>query len=362
MRRFSSASTTSSGFHSASLGDITLTGSGQFNKLEPGVGRLLGVLSLQSLPRRITLDFRDVFSDGFAFDSISGSMKVTSGVLRTDDLSIRGPSAKVFMSGSTDLAAETQDLRVKVQPTLSESVALGAAIAGPVAGVATLLAQKVLKDPIEKLFSYEYGVSGTWKDPQVVKLADLRPQPAPAETTADQIAAQNDLFRRPAQRFRKDGQNQRLPLISGVNLKDSALLKSQRVHRFEREVHHSSRGVRPLDLALADVDAAAAVELLFRSVETTTKTIHSAIACRRCSTSEQCPQRLPCVLIAVSFQRLIQLLRRSRADLALCCNRSRSRSCILGYRRRSPRRKVALCDLGLATSSQIRAPLPQHGT
>lgn len=155
--------------------------SGQFNKLEPGVGRLLGVLSLQSLPRRITLDFRDVFSDGFAFDSISGSMKVTSGVLRTDDLSIRGPSAKVFMSGSTDLAAETQDLRVKVQPTLSESVALGAAIAGPVAGVATLLAQKVLKDPIEKLFSYEYGVSGTWKDPQVVKLADLRQQPAPAE-------------------------------------------------------------------------------------------------------------------------------------------------------------------------------------
>lgn len=155
--------------------------SGQFAQLDPGVGRLLGVLSLQALPRRITLDFRDVFSQGFAFDSISGSMKVTSGVLRTDDLSIRGPSAKVFMSGSTDLAAETQDLRVKVQPTLSESVALGAAIAGPVAGVATLLAQKVLKDPIEKLFSYEYGVSGTWKDPQVVKLADLRPQPAPAE-------------------------------------------------------------------------------------------------------------------------------------------------------------------------------------
>lgn len=163
-------------------GEMTLeASSGQFNKLEPGVGRLLGVLSLQSLPRRITLDFRDVFSDGFAFDSISGSMKVSSGVLRTDNLSIRGPSAKVFMSGSTDLAAETQDLRVRVQPTLSESVALGAAIAGPVAGVATLLAQKVLKDPIEKLFSYEYGVSGTWRDPQVVKIADLRPQPVPAE-------------------------------------------------------------------------------------------------------------------------------------------------------------------------------------
>lgn len=155
--------------------------SGQFNKLEPGVGRLLGVLSLQSLPRRITLDFRDVFSDGFAFDGISGSMKVTHGVIRTEDLSIRGPSARVHMSGSADLAAETQDLRVKVQPTLSESVALGAAIANPVAGVATLLAQKVLKDPIERLFSYEYGITGTWQDPQVVKLAAPAPQAVPAE-------------------------------------------------------------------------------------------------------------------------------------------------------------------------------------
>lgn len=163
-------------------GELSLdVSSGQFNKLEPGVGRLLGVLSLQALPRRISLDFRDVFSDGFAFDSISGSMKVARGVIRTEDLGIRGPSARVHMSGSTDLAAETQDLRVKVQPTLSESVALGAAIANPVVGVATLLAQKVFKDPIEKIFSYEYGVSGTWRDPQVVKLAAARPPSAPAD-------------------------------------------------------------------------------------------------------------------------------------------------------------------------------------
>ena len=163
-------------------GELTLAvASGQFNKLEPGVGRLLGVLSLQALPRRITLDFRDVFSDGFAFDSISGSMKVARGVIRTEDFRIRGPSAKVQMSGSTDLAAETQDLRVTVQPTLSESVALGAAIANPVVGVATLLAQKVFKDPIEKIFSYEYGVSGTWSDPQVAKLASAKAPGAPAD-------------------------------------------------------------------------------------------------------------------------------------------------------------------------------------
>lgn len=144
--------------------------SGQFNKLEPGVGRLLGILSLQSLPRRITLDFRDVFSEGFAFDTIAGDVKVTRGVMATQNLQIQGPSAKILMKGNVNLAGETQDLRVRVQPTLSESVALGAALANPLAGVATLLAQKALRDPLEQIFSYQYGVTGSWADPKVEKI------------------------------------------------------------------------------------------------------------------------------------------------------------------------------------------------
>ena len=147
------------------------TGSGQFNKLEPGVGRLLGILSLQALPRRITLDFRDVFSEGFAFDRISGSIDVAAGVLRTEDLEIRGPAARVKMTGAANVVAETQDLRVQVQPTLSESIAIGAAagLLNPAVGVITYLAQKVLSDPIEKIFAFEYVVTGAWSDPQVAK-------------------------------------------------------------------------------------------------------------------------------------------------------------------------------------------------
>jgi uncharacterized protein (TIGR02099 family) len=147
------------------------TGAGQFNKLEPGMGRLLGILSLQALPRRITLDFRDVFSEGFAFDRISGSIDVAAGVLRTEDLELRGPAARVKMTGSADVVAETQDLRVQVLPTLSESIAIGAAagLLNPAVGVVTYLAQKVLSDPIEKLFAFEYAVTGAWSDPQVAK-------------------------------------------------------------------------------------------------------------------------------------------------------------------------------------------------
>ncbi|GAA5180066.1 YhdP family protein [Niveibacterium umoris] len=162
---------------------------GQFSKFEPGMGRLLGVFSLQSLPRRATLDFRDIFSEGFAFDTVSGSMKISAGVLRTDDLAIRGPAARVRMQGSVDLAAETQQLTVQVQPTLSETVALGAALGpaigtlNPAVGLVAFLAQKVLSDPIEHMFSYEYAVDGSWAEPRVRKLsgAPARAQPNRSE-------------------------------------------------------------------------------------------------------------------------------------------------------------------------------------
>jgi uncharacterized protein (TIGR02099 family) len=148
---------------------------GQFSKINPGVGRLFGILSLQSLPRRLTLDFGDVFAEGFAFDTISGSIKISRGVMQTDDLTIVGPAAKVFMNGSADLAAETQSLNVKVQPTLSETVALGAAIGpaigtlNPLIGVVAYFAQKAMRDPVEKFFTYEYVVSGSWSDPKVIR-------------------------------------------------------------------------------------------------------------------------------------------------------------------------------------------------
>ncbi len=151
-------------------------GPGRFVKIEPGFGKLLGVLSLQSLPRRISLDFRDVFSDGFAFDDITGNVRVVNGVMSTDNLALVGPAAKVNIAGDADLARETQRLTVRVQPSLSGGVSAGAALlflANPIVGAAvgagSLLAQKVLKDPIEQIFSYQYMVTGGWSDPVVTR-------------------------------------------------------------------------------------------------------------------------------------------------------------------------------------------------
>ena len=153
-----------------------VVGPGRFTKIEPGIGKLLGVLSLQALPRRITLDFQDVFSEGFAFDEVTGNVRVRDGVMSTDDLRLVGPAAKVEITGDADLARETQRLGVKVQPALSSSVSAGAALlflANPIVGAAVgagaLLAQKVLKDPIEQMFSYQYTVTGSWSEPIVTR-------------------------------------------------------------------------------------------------------------------------------------------------------------------------------------------------
>lgn len=141
---------------------------GQFVRVEPGIGKLIGVVSLQALPRRVALDFRDVFSEGFPFEEIRSTGTVERGVVRTGNFRMEGSAARVEMKGELDLGHETQHLHVKVVPSLSEGVALGAAIVNPAVGLATLFAQKALKDPINQMVSFEYDISGTWADPVVV--------------------------------------------------------------------------------------------------------------------------------------------------------------------------------------------------
>ena len=142
------------------------SGSGQFIKIDPGAGKLLGVLSLQSLKRRLSFDYQDLFGEGFAFDEITGDVLIDNGVMKSDNVRIVGPAANVTMSGETNLARETQQLKVHVQPSLSSSVSMGTAallLANPIIGAAvgagTLLAQQ--------MFASDYVIGGTWSDPTV---------------------------------------------------------------------------------------------------------------------------------------------------------------------------------------------------
>ena len=152
-------------------------GKGQFLKADPGIAKLLGVLSLQSLPRRLTLDFRDIFSTGFAFDSITGDVNLVAGSAITRNLRMSGPQALVAMEGSANLVHETQDLRVLIVPNIDAgAAALAATAINPVLGLSAFLAQLVLQKPLAHATTRQFAIEGTWKEPRVTPIPT-----APAE-------------------------------------------------------------------------------------------------------------------------------------------------------------------------------------
>lgn len=144
---------------------------GQFLKTEPGAARLLGVLNLQALPRRLTLDFRDVFSDGFAFDFVRGDVRIERGIAATNNLQMKGVVAGALIEGSADIVRETQDLKVVVVPEINAGTAsLYMATINPLVGLTSYLAQMVLSKPLVRAGTTEFHIDGTWSAPRVTKV------------------------------------------------------------------------------------------------------------------------------------------------------------------------------------------------
>jgi uncharacterized protein (TIGR02099 family) len=158
---------------------------GQFLKQDPGIARLLGVLSLQTLPRRISLDFRDVFSEGFGFDEVTAEATVERGIAHTNNFRMKGTQANVLMEGSADLARETQNLYVIVEPDVNFGTASLAYIAiNPAIGLTTFFLQWLARKPLNKALAFEYRVTGPWVNPKVEKL-DTRLKGSPGKGDRD---------------------------------------------------------------------------------------------------------------------------------------------------------------------------------
>ncbi|MDE2159430.1 MAG: hypothetical protein KGJ30_10965, partial [Burkholderiales bacterium] len=152
---------------------------GQFLKADPGAARLLSILSLQTLPRRLMLDFRDVFDAGFAFDDIGGDVAIAAGVATAHDLRMRGAQAAVLIDGSADLVGHTQDLHVAVIPEINAGAAsLAYAAVNPVLGLGTFLAQWLLRKPLMRAATREFHISGSWADPKTERVETAPAAPA----------------------------------------------------------------------------------------------------------------------------------------------------------------------------------------
>jgi len=157
-------------FDKASLkGNFSLTATdGVVLEAKPGVARLFGLLTLQNLPRRLSLDFSDIFSKGFIFDRIDSGVIVNNGILKSNRFSMEGPAAEVTIKGETNIIEETQNIHVVVEPRISDSLSLLSLAGGPLVGAAAFIAQKILEDPLNKILSDEYQIVGTWDEPEEI--------------------------------------------------------------------------------------------------------------------------------------------------------------------------------------------------
>jgi uncharacterized protein YhdP len=145
---------------------------GQLLEVEPGAGRVLGLLSLTQLPRRMMLDFRDFFSKGFAFNRIDGNVQFGKGMARSDDMLIDGPAAQINIRGNTDLRAQRFDQTIEVLPKSGNVLTVvGAVAGGPIGAAIGAAANAVLKKPLGELGAKTYRVTGPWKDPKVEVLS-----------------------------------------------------------------------------------------------------------------------------------------------------------------------------------------------
>lgn len=150
-------------------------GKGQLLDIQPSAGRLFGLLSLQTLPRRLTLDFSDLFGDGMAFDKIEGNFVIKNGDAYTDDLILKGPSVDIAISGRTGLASHDYDQIAEVTPQISDSLAVASGFFGPIGiGLGSILyfagnLFEPLQDSINKILKLKYSISGTWNDPIIEK-------------------------------------------------------------------------------------------------------------------------------------------------------------------------------------------------
>ncbi len=143
---------------------------GQFLKIDPGLGKLISLMSLQALPRRLTFDFRDLFGQGFQFDSIFSAARIDKGVMALKDFKMSGSAAEVEMGGEVDLDKETQNLKVRVVPSLGDTVSTVIAVIAPIFAIPAVLIQKALRDPLGHIFAFSYSVTGPWAEPNVTRL------------------------------------------------------------------------------------------------------------------------------------------------------------------------------------------------
>jgi uncharacterized protein YhdP len=141
---------------------------GRIPRVEPGAGRVLGLMSMTHLQQRLALDFKDLTGEGLAFDTIKGDFVVRDGDAYTSNMTLRGPAAEIGLLGRTNFRTREYNQTVVVTGELGASLGVaGALAAGPAVGAALLLFSQLFKEPLKGMTRGYYRITGTWDAPIV---------------------------------------------------------------------------------------------------------------------------------------------------------------------------------------------------
>ncbi len=162
--------------------DIT---DGVFTKVDPGAGRMLGLLSIESLPGMIFSG--DAFKSGFNFDRIVGNYNISDGNAFSDDVSITGPAAYVLVTGRTGIVARDFDHYVTVVPNVSGTLPLtSGAIFGPQVGAIVYFFKKLFGAGIDESSKRIYHLTGSWDKPVVKRIDKNEDKPNESKIVIDE--------------------------------------------------------------------------------------------------------------------------------------------------------------------------------
>jgi uncharacterized protein (TIGR02099 family) len=153
-------------------GEIKLNlGEGSLLSIEPGLGRVIGMLNLNSLWRRLSFDFSDLFGKGMAYDGIAGTFRIGGGQAITEGFLIDAVSARIVVSGRAGLVARDLDQRVAVIPHTTAALPIAGALAGgPAVGAAVYVAQRLIGEEVDSITATHYAIKGSWDNPAITRV------------------------------------------------------------------------------------------------------------------------------------------------------------------------------------------------
>lgn len=152
---------------SLALGSGRIVDIGAENGAKMDLGRMLSIFSLQTIPRRLALDFSDVFQKGYSFDSLRGDFVIQNGELKTNNMRFDGPVAKVGINGIIGLKNKSYNFILSVTAHVTSSIPVAATLltGNPLIGLGAFAVNTVLGSKMSGVTSNYYSVTGSWDNP-----------------------------------------------------------------------------------------------------------------------------------------------------------------------------------------------------